>query len=285
MPVASRPRQGTPRTTAPARRPRPLAAQRPARPHAPGARPHRRPLAPAHRTGTRSTWARGEGGGARARCSVVRVNRILIVTAVEAEAEALRRGLPDEVPHGVTVLAGGFGAARAAAAAARALAPDPGYGAVISAGIGGAFAGRAEPGSLLLARRVIAADLGAQGPDGAFMSVDELRFGSAVAETGRVPGLDAVVGSILTVTTATGTAERADELLRRYPDAVGEAMEGYGVAVAAQLADLPFAEVRAVSNLIGPRDRDAWRLDLAFAALTAAARPIAEGLLACPSSR
>ncbi|HEX4789744.1 MAG TPA: futalosine hydrolase, partial [Actinospica sp.] len=92
---------------------------------------------------------------------------------------------------------------------------------------------------------------------------------------------DAVVGTILTVNTATGTAERAAEMTRRHPEAIGEAMEGYGVAAAAQLADLPFAEVRAVSNLIGPRDRDAWRLDLALAALTAAARPIAEGLLAC----
>ncbi len=81
--------------------------------------------------------------------------------------------------------------------------------------------------------------------------------------------------------TATGTDERAAELLRRFPQAVGEAMEGYGVAAAAALFDLPFAEVRAVSNVVGKRDRDTWRLDLAFAALTAAARPIAEGLEAC----
>jgi futalosine hydrolase len=210
------------------------------------------------------------------------VNRILIVTAVEAEAAALRRGLPADPPHGVTVLVGGVGAARAAAAVSRALALDPGYGAVISAGIGGAFPGRAEPGALLLARRVVAADLGAEAPDGRYLSVDELGFGAATVEAGRIPGLDAVVGTILTVNTATGTAERAAELTRRHPEAVGEAMEGYGVAAAAQLADdLPFAEVRAVSNLVGPRDRDAWRLDLALAALTAAARPIAEGLLAC----
>jgi futalosine hydrolase len=214
-----------------------------------------------------------------ARCSVSRVNRILIVTAVEAEAEAVRRGLP-ETGHGVSVLVGGVGSARAAASVSRALALDGGYGAVVSAGIGGAFAGRAEPGGLLLARRVVAADLGAESPDG-YLSVDELGFGTATAEAGRIPGLEAVVGTVLTVNTATGTDERAAELLRRHPEAVGEAMEGYGVAVAAALADLPFAEVRAVSNLVGVRDRGAWRLDLAFAALTGAARPIAEGLRAC----
>ena len=48
-------------------------------------------------------------------------------------------------------------------------------------------------------------------------------------------------------------------------------MEGYGVAVAAAQAGLPFAELRTISNPIGPRDRAAWRLREAFAALTAAA--------------
>ena len=208
------------------------------------------------------------------------MNRILIVTAVEAEADAVRRGLPSDAPHGVTVLVGGVGSAQAAAATSRALALDPDYEAVLSLGIGGAFPGKAEPGALLLARRVVAADLGADSPAG-FLSVDELGFGSSTLDGGRVPGLDAVVGTILTVNTATGTDERSAELMARHPQAVGEAMEGYGVAAAAALADLPFAEVRAVSNLVGKRDRDAWRLDLAFAALTAAALPIAEGLDAC----
>ena len=117
-------------------------------------------------------------------------------------------------------------------------------------------------------------------PDG-FLSVDELGFGSATAEGGRLPGVQAVVGTILTVTCATGTDERAAELTRRYPEAVGEAMEGYGVAAAAALFDLPFAEIRAVSNFIGRREREAWRIGPALAALTAAARPIAEGLQAC----
>ncbi|WP_034266380.1 futalosine hydrolase [Actinospica robiniae] len=216
------------------------------------------------------------------------MNRILIVTAVEAEAEALRRGLPGgaDAP-GVTVLVGGVGSAHAAASTARALGTDGGgYGAVISAGIAGAFRGRAELGGLLLARQVVAADFGAgaprdeEHPDG-FLSVDELGFGSATAEAGRLPGVQAVVGTILTVTCATGTDERAEELTRRYPEAVGEAMEGYGVAAAAALFDLPFAEIRAVSNFVGRREREAWRIGPALAALTAAARPIAEGLQAC----
>jgi futalosine hydrolase len=48
-------------------------------------------------------------------------------------------------------------------------------------------------------------------------------------------------------------------------------MEGYGVATAAAAAGVPFAELRTISNPVGPRDRAAWRLGEALAALTAAA--------------
>jgi futalosine hydrolase len=44
-------------------------------------------------------------------------------------------------------------------------------------------------------------------------------------------------------------------------------MEGYGVGCAAQLAGLPFGELRTISNPVGPRDRSAWRLPEALAAL------------------
>jgi futalosine hydrolase len=69
------------------------------------------------------------------------------------------------------------------------------------------------------------------------------------------------------VSTVTGTAERAAVLRRRHPEAVAEAMEGFGVATAATQAALPFAELRTISNPVGPRDRDAWRISDALAAL------------------
>jgi futalosine hydrolase len=50
-------------------------------------------------------------------------------------------------------------------------------------------------------------------------------------------------------------------------------MEGFGVACAA--AGKPFGEVRAISNLVGPRDREAWRIAPALAALETAFRRLA----------
>jgi len=185
------------------------------------------------------------------------------------------------------VLAGGVGAAAAAASTARALAVGQ-YDLVVSAGIGGGFTGRAEVGSLVVANEIIAADLGAETPDG-FLSVDELGFGSAriqvpaewaarVTEALREAGLPVSTGPVLTVTTVTGTAETARTLGVRVPGAAAEAMEGYGVAVAARQCGLPVLEVRAISNPVGPRDRASWRIAEALNALEAASSVFLEVL-------
>ncbi|MCY1137454.1 futalosine hydrolase [Actinoplanes sp. Pm04-4] len=195
---------------------------------------------------------------------------LLVVTAVAAEAEAVRAGAD---PTHVVVEPVGVGPAAAAAGTARLLATGN-YCAVISAGIAGGFVGRAPVGSVVLGVRSIAADLGAETSDG-FLPVDELGFGTSVisADPALVKALaaelpDAVVGDVVTLSTVTGTQATADRLAKSYPQAVAEAMEGYGVAVAA--AGLPFAELRTISNPIGPRDRGAWRLKEAFAALSTA---------------
>jgi futalosine hydrolase len=202
------------------------------------------------------------------------VSGLLLVTAVEVEAEAVRAGLDG----GLTVAAVGVGPAAAAAGTARLLARAEAagrpYTGVVCLGIGGGFAGRVELGEIAIATRAVAADLGAESPDG-FLPIDELGFGTAVADAdpGLLPALpDAVTGTILTVSTVTGTAASTEALATRFPDAVAEGMEGYGVACAA--AGLPFAEVRAISNVIGPRDRSAWRIPAALAALTRAGKAL-----------
>ncbi|AUA13045.1 Futalosine hydrolase [Streptomyces malaysiensis subsp. malaysiensis] len=272
--------------------------------------------------------------------------RVLIVTAVPAERDAVVRGIaatapevaelpvpggvihrlspvpPTGRPLTVDVLAAGVGPAAAAAGTAAALtaaavARTP-YDLALSAGIGGGFttappttaapattppttaaptspapattrpgsaaarlgSAAARLGSVVVADAIVAADLGAETPDG-FAAVTDLGFGTvehlppaplvaAVAEA-----TDAVRGTVLTVSTVTGSAERAAELLRRHPHAVAEAMEGFGVAEAAAAQAVPALEVRTVSNAVGPRDRAAWRIGEAMAALTSAFATIA----------
>ncbi|MEU9170782.1 futalosine hydrolase [Streptomyces sp. NPDC048420] len=195
--------------------------------------------------------------------------RILVATAVPAERDAVARALSGAP---VDVLAVGVGPARAAARTAAALATAP-YGLVVSAGIAGGFLPDAPVGSLVVADEITAADLGAETADG-FVPVTELGFGTVshhppealVRETASATG--ARTGAVLTVSTVTGTAARAALLRERHPTALAEAMEGFGVAEAAAAKDLPMLEIRAVSNPVGPRDRAAWRIGEALAALT-----------------
>lgn len=58
-----------------------------------------------------------------------------------------------------------------------------------------------------------------------------------------------------------------------------EAMEGFGVLRAAQLAQVPAIEVRAISNDIEESDRTRWHFDAAFAAITAATPALVAELL------
>ena len=214
---------------------------------------------------------------------------VLVVVAVPAEAEAVLAGHSGQpvrlgpyeamAAGGLTVLAGGVGPARAAAAAGTALAVRR-FALVLSAGVGGGFAGRAGPGDLVLADRVVHADLGAGSPDG-FVPVDRLGFGTAttvldadlVAAAAARTG--ALVGPIVTVSTVTGTAGRAAELAAAHRPAA-EGMEGAGVLAAAQAHGVPFLELRAVSNPVGPRDRAGWDLAGALSRLGPAVRALAD---------
>ncbi|WP_223768225.1 futalosine hydrolase [Streptomyces huiliensis] len=231
--------------------------------------------------------------------------RVLVVTAVAAErssvtaaagpAEPEELALPGgavlhRIPAaGVTydVLAAGVGPAAAAAGTATALttaalAGAP-YDLAVSAGIGGGFAPGAPLGGLVVARRIVAADLGAATADG-FLPVTELGFGvdahpvddALVRAVGAATGAEP--GAVLTVSTVTGTAARAAELAAAHPDALAEAMEGFGVAEAAAAHGVPVLELRAVSNAVGPRDRAAWRIGDALAALTEAFRAVGPAL-------
>lgn len=202
--------------------------------------------------------------------------RILVATAVPVERDAVALGVSG-AGGAVDVVVAGVGPAAAAAAAASALATAAArgtpYGLVVCAGIGGGFQPAAPVGSVVVADAITVADLGAETADG-FVPVTGLGFGrvthepppSLVRELVAAGGCAA--GTVLTVSTVTGSAARAAELRARHPRALAEAMEGFGVAEAAAAHGCPVLEVRAVSNAVGPRDRDAWRIGDALGALT-----------------
>ncbi|MBL0385166.1 futalosine hydrolase [Tumebacillus sp. ITR2] len=213
--------------------------------------------------------------------------RVLLMTAVSVEQEAVLRGL--QGAENFDVQLAGVGPIQAAINTTKVLesAKSP-YDLVISAGIAGGFVGRAEVGSIVVSTEIIAADLGAETPEG-FSSLDELGFGATrvpvnpdlakkVMEALQTAGLQAQSGPVLTLSTVTGTAETAAQLAARIPGAAAEGMEGYGVALAAHERGIPVLELRTISNPVGPRDRAAWKIKDALVALESASRVLVEVL-------
>lgn len=214
--------------------------------------------------------------------------KVLIMTAVEAERQAVLRGLDGAASFHVELA--GVGPVAAAVSAARLLeaaaARGESYAAVVSAGIGGGYEGQAEIGSVVVSSRIVAADLGAETPEG-FCDLDGLGFGSAsipveaglvekTARTIAASGLAVHTGPALTLATVTGTAATAAAIATRITGAASEGMEGFGIAAAAQSFGLPALEIRAISNAVGPRDKSKWQIGKALQALETASQALRE---------
>lgn len=204
-------------------------------------------------------------------------HRVLIMVAVEAERQMLLDVANPKVQ--IDVQLAGVGPIAAATNTAIQLTKQR-YDLVISAGIGGGFNSKTHIGDLVIANTIISGDLGAQSEDG-FLSLDKLGFGTNYISTpeslttrmynalSASSSLDTRVhiGDIITLSTATGTLATAQQLANRYPNVYAEAMEGFGVAFAANQAGIPVIELRTISNMVGPRQRDKWDIPTALRTL------------------
>jgi len=186
-------------------------------------------------------------------------------------------------PPGVTVLATGVGPIEAAAATAAALARGDVVFA-ISAGLGGGFVGRARVGDAVAIDVETLVDLGREDgsplalPGGATLARCALAD-PGVVELARGAGLR--VAGALTRATITTDAATAAALATHVPDAAVESMEGFAVLRAAERAGVAAAEVRGISNIVGPRETAGWD----FRAGSAAAVGALESLLRALGTR
>jgi futalosine hydrolase len=174
---------------------------------------------------------------------------ILVPTAIESELL-----FPDGAPGPVVVC--GFGLAAAGAGAAHAIASNPSAaaGGVVLVGAAGTYdAGRHPIGSALVAGSIRCQGIGA-GTGDDHRSTAELGFA----------GSDAIAlgagEELLSVSAAAGSEREAAERRLRHPAAAGEEMEGYAVAVAAELFGVGLTIVRGFSNAAGDRDRSRWQM-------------------------
>ena len=197
----------------------------------------------------------------------------------------------------VLLCVGGMGKVNAAHAATLLLLRyDPE--ALLVFGIGGAYpSSGALVGDVALAREEIAGDEGVLTVDGfkdtEYIGIPLLKTATSVIYT-TYPALDALlkrslrtlishqendkvhVGPFVTLSTCTGTAARARELEKRY-HGLCENMEGAAAAQVAELHNVPWLEVRGISNIVEDRDLGKWDIPKAAAAAQLAVVRILEG--------
>lgn len=174
--------------------------------------------------------------------------RILVVAATSRELAS---------PNGWRAHACGVGPVEAAASTAAAIA-EYGPHAVLHVGIAGARRSQAlTPASLVIGSASHYCDLTIPAEWApTVVSPSPLMLGIL---RGALP--DARVLPI-------GTSARIGGTLECVSGCEVEAMEGFGVLRAAQLAGVPAIEVRAISNEIEEDDRARWHFAAAFAAIT-----------------
>ena len=171
---------------------------------------------------------------------------ILVVAATERELAGA---------DGAAVLACGLGPVEAAAATARVLALEQPR-ALVNVGIAGAKT--LAPTALVLGSEAVYCDI-APDPGAVWPRVERVAPDATLLAAARRALPEAEVLPIATCAAIGGGS--AWEV---------EAMEGFAVLRAAELAGVPAVELRAVSNFVDERDRSRWRFEAALASLEAA---------------
>jgi futalosine hydrolase len=150
---------------------------------------------------------------------------------------------------------------------------------VIMAGCAGAYTGSSlKVGDVAVATEETYAEAGIITPDG-WKGIEDTGY-SLVESNGKAyhsrfplsgkynkiikaanPGIH--LGTFLTVSAISGTAERGRELFARY-GALCENMEGAAAAQVCLIYGVPFVEIRGVSNMVENRDKEKWDIDTAM---------------------
>ncbi len=173
----------------------------------------------------------------------------------------------------------GVGKVNAAMTLAAFLKDHPEVERILVFGLAGAYPGTGlKKGDLVLASEEVQADLGTRyGMRALGFPALEVRGTRYYNRFPADPGYTRALAErlalrpvpLLTADRVSETLEEAHERGRRF-GAAGENMEGAAVAQVALWFGLPWAEVRAISNLAGERKKDRWNTEGAVAALAEA---------------
>jgi futalosine hydrolase len=217
--------------------------------------------------------------------------RILVVSATALEVAPLLKRVAHTLEpndrlararyrgHDIDVLTTGVGMVATAAWCARTL-TQTSYTMAFNVGLCGTFDRSIRLGSVVHVTSDCLPELGAEDGD-AFLTIhdmhllgaDEFPFRSGQL-INQLPPPNAALDALprargITVNTVHGHEQSIAAAAARFDPQV-ETMEGAAFMFASLIHAVPFAQIRAVSNIVERRNRDAWDIPGALASLTAA---------------
>lgn len=140
---------------------------------------------------------------------------------------------------------------------------------IIQVGVAGCFNTHLSLGKVVTVREEILGDMGVQ-EDGKWKDIFDLKLekaGYPPFERRRLPNhclekfnllkLPAVTG--ITINEITTNEERIQQLIKKYDPTI-ESMEGAALHFVGREMNIPFLQIRALSNYIGERDKEKWKM-------------------------
>ena len=187
--------------------------------------------------------------------------------------------------HDIDTLITGVGMVATASWCSRMLSTEQ-FDVALNIGVCGSFRTDLEPGTVVHVVSDRLVELGAEDGD-AFLTIQQLKLldddefpfrdgrlvNDAPLSIAMLEELRRVDG--ITVNTVHGNPGTIARVRERFDPDV-ESMEGAAFMYACLIHNVPFAQVRAVSNMVERRNRPAWKLKEAIESLSAAARHIVE---------
>jgi len=190
--------------------------------------------------------------------------RILVVAATEFEVGNLRSEVGNRKAE-VEFLITGVGMVTTAFALGKHLATNQ-YDLVINLGIAGSFDRNIALGEVVEVTEDHLSELGAE-DDEAFLTIETLGFGESVYKTdtriSTYAELKLKQVTAITVNTVHGHDQSIKKLTGRIQPQL-ESMEGAAFFYACKQAGVPCLQIRAVSNYVEKRNRDAWQIGIAI---------------------
>ncbi len=208
--------------------------------------------------------------------------QILVIAATEMEIAPFRVNNP-----GVETLITGVGVPATIYRLLKKL-QQTRYDLVIQAGIGGTFSTDIAPlGSTVIVQRDVFADLGIEEQksfstlfESGFAGSNDFPFKGGQLENNYdfIKQLPLRKVGAITVNKVSDDSFQSDTFLKKY-DAAVESMEGAALHYVCLNEEVPFLQLRSISNQVGERDKARWQFKHSIAALNENLKQIVNGLL------